>query len=197
PNSLRRAGRDRSSGRRPRQGRPPRGRAPCPPGARSRRGSPRRWRGKSEARLVKSLSATAGKPLRRYGTRTLAIGGPIPDRIRPWLGLLLLALLVKAVLIALTLVEFGAAPAPLTVVVPPAYFPLVGYPEALFCALAFGAVLAARRQRWLVAGMLGGLAAAARLTGLALLPFLVIELFYARRSLREAWQVILAPALIV
>jgi hypothetical protein len=237
---------------------------------------------------VKSLSATAGKPLRRYGTRTLPIGGPLPDRIRPWLGLVLLALLVKAVLISLTLVEFGAAPDPLTalgrawdrwdaqhylylathgygatgdarnliaffplypalisamaatglpartaallisnvaglvaaivlyeiarqelrenaafraaaffVVFPTAYFLLVGYTEALFCALAFGAVLAARRQRWLVAGMLGGLAAAARLTGLALLPFLVIELLYVRRSLREAWQVILAPALIV
>ncbi len=237
---------------------------------------------------MKSLSATAGKPLRRYGTRTLPIGWPFADRIRPWLGLLLLALLVKAVLITLTLVEFGAGPDPLTalgrawdrwdaqhylylathgygaagdarnliaffplypalisaiaatglpartaallisnvagvvaaivlyeiarqdlrenaafraaaffVIFPTAYFLLVGYTEALFCALAFGAVLAARRQRWLVAGMLGGLAAAARLTGLALLPFLVIELLYARRSLREAWQVILAPALIV
>ena len=42
-------------------------------------------------------------------------------------------------------------------VFPTAYFLLVGYTEALFCALAFGTVLAARRQRWLPAGLLGGL----------------------------------------
>jgi hypothetical protein len=82
-------------------------------------------------------------------------------------------------------------------VFPTAYFLLVGYTEALFCALAFGAVLAARRQRWLFAGLLGGLAAAARLTGLALLPFLVIELYQARHTLRAAWQAILAPVVIV
>jgi hypothetical protein len=224
----------------------------------------------------------------------------VPDRIRPWLGLLALSVGVKAVLVTLTLVEFGAGPDPLTalgrawdrwdaqhylylathgysasgdarnliaffplypalisaiaatglpartaallisnvagmvaaillyeiaaapgveraaafprqdlrenaafraaaffVVFPTAYFLLVGYTEALFCALAFGAVLAARRQHWLPAGMLGGLAAATRLTGLALLPFLVIELVNARHALRAAWQAILAPVLIL
>jgi hypothetical protein len=237
---------------------------------------------------VKSLSATAGKPLRRYGTRTLPIVGLAPDRVRPWLALVLLALLVKVVVVTLTLVEFGAGPDPLTalgrvwdhwdaqhylylathgygatgdarnliaffplypalisaiaatglpartaallisnvagvvaaillyevarqdmrenaafraaaffVVFPTAYFLLLGYTEALFCALAFGAVLAARRQRWLFAGLLGGLAAAARLAGLALLPFLLIELFYARHTLRQAVQAVVAPALIV
>jgi hypothetical protein len=237
---------------------------------------------------VKSLSATAGKPLRRYGTRTLPIVGLAPDRVRPWLALVLLALLVKVVVVTLTLVEFGAGPDPLTalgrvwdhwdaqhylylathgygatgdarnliaffplypalisaiaatglpartaallisnvagvvaaillyevarqdmrenaafraaaffVVFPTAYFLLLGYTEALFCALAFGAVLAARRQRWLFAGLLGGLAAAARLTGLALLPFLLIEQFYARHTLRQAVQAVVAPALIV
>jgi len=210
------------------------------------------------------------------------------DRIRPWLSLVLLALLVKAVLVILTLTEFGAGPDPLTalgrawdhwdaqhylylathgysatgdarnliaffplypalisaiaatglpartaallisnvagviaaillyelarqdlrenaafraaaffLVFPTAYFLLVGYTEALFCALAFGAVLAARRRRWLFAGLLGGLAAAARLTGLALLPLLVIELFYARHTLRAVWQAVLAPVLIL
>ena len=237
---------------------------------------------------MKSLSATAGKPLRRYGTRTLPIGWLAPDRVRPWLGLVLLSLLVKVVVVTLALVEFGAGPDPLTalgrawdywdaqhylylathgygatgdarnliaffplypalisavaatglparsaallisniagvvaaillyevarqelrehaafraaaffVLFPTAYFLLVGYTEALFCALAFGAVLATRRQRWLFAGLLGGLAAASRLTGLALLPFLLIELFNARHTLRAAWQVILAPVLVV
>jgi hypothetical protein len=226
--------------------------------------------------------------------------GLTPDRIRPWLGLVLLSLLVKVVLVTLTLAEFGTGPDPLTalgrawdhwdaqhylylathgysatgdarnliaffplypaliraiaatglpartaallisnvagvvaaillyeiaaapgveraadsthqdlrenaafraaaffIVFPTAYFLLVGYTEALFCALAFGAVLAARRQRWLFAGLLGGLAAAARLTGLALLPFLLIELFYARHALRAVWQAVIAPILIV
>jgi hypothetical protein len=225
--------------------------------------------------------------LSRYRTRTLPIRGPAAERFRPWLSLLLLALLVKVVLITLTLIEFGAGPDPLTALgrawdqwdaqhylylathgyaasgdarnliaffplypalinavaatglpartsallisnlagivaaillfevarldlreraafraaafftlFPTAYFLLVGYTEALFCALAFGAVLAARRQRWLAAGMLGGLAAAARLTGLGLLPFLLIELFIARRTLRRAWQAIVSPLLI-
>jgi hypothetical protein len=249
---------------------------------------------------VKSLSATAGKPLRRYGTRTFPIVGLAPDRIRPWLALVLLSLAVKVVVVTLTLVEFGAGPDPLTalgrawdhwdaqhylylathgygatgdarnliaffplypalisavaatglparsaallisnvagvvaaillyeiaaapgveraavsprqdlrenaafraaaffVVFPTAHFLLVGYTEALFCALAFGAVLAARRQRWLFAGLLGGLAAAARLTGLALLPFLVIELVSARHTPRRVGQAVVAPALIV
>ncbi len=81
-------------------------------------------------------------------------------------------------------------------VFPTAYFLLVGYTEALFCALAFGSVLAARRQRWLWSGLLGGLAAASRLTGLALLPFLVIELLGVRRALHSLWQVIVPPLLI-
>jgi hypothetical protein len=81
-------------------------------------------------------------------------------------------------------------------VFPTAYFLLVGYTEALFCALTFGSVLAARRQRWLWAGLLGGLAAASRLTGLALLPFLTIELVAARRALRSLWQLIVPPLLV-
>jgi Gpi18-like mannosyltransferase len=82
-------------------------------------------------------------------------------------------------------------------VFPTAYFLLVGYTEALFCALAFGAVLAARRQRWTGAGMLGGLAAAARLSGLALLPFLIIEMVAARRRVAFRPEAALAPLLVV
>jgi hypothetical protein len=81
-------------------------------------------------------------------------------------------------------------------VFPTAYFLLVGYTEALFCALTFGSVLAARRHRWLASGLLGGLAAASRLTGLALLPFLAIELVAARRTLRSLWQLIVPPLLV-
>jgi hypothetical protein len=223
----------------------------------------------------------------RYRTPTPSIAGIPADRLRPWLSLLLLALLVKVVLVTLTLIAYGADPDPLTAlgrawdrwdaqhylylatngygtagdarnliaffplypalisavasvglpartaallisniagvvaaillyevalndadrkaawraaafftVFPTAYFLLVGYTEALFCALAFGSVLAARRQRWLWAGLLGGLAAASRLTGLALLPFLVIELLRVRRALHSLWQLIVPPLLI-
>ncbi len=229
----------------------------------------------------------AGRPSSRYGTPSPPIAGLPADRVRPWLTLLALALLVKVVLVTLTLIEFGAAPDPLAAlgqawnqwdarhynylathgygavgdarnliaffplypalisavsalglpartsallisnvagvvasillyevarvdghekaawraaafftVFPTAYFLLVGYTEALFCALTFGSVLAARRQRWLSSGLLGGLAAASRLTGLALLPFLAIELVAARRTLRSLWQLIVPPLLV-
>ena len=58
---------------------------------------------------------------------------------------------------------------------PTAYFLLVGYTEALFCALAFGTVYAARHRQWIASGLLGGLASASRLTGLALVPYLLVE----------------------
>jgi len=86
--------------------------------------------------------------------------------------------------------------AALFTVFPTAYFLLVGYTEALFCALAFGAVLAARRRQWLPAGALGGLAAATRLTGLALLPLLLLEIYAHRRSVKHAWQAAAAPLLV-
>ncbi len=237
---------------------------------------------------MRSLSDTAARPSSRYGTSIPSIAGIPADRVRPWLSLLLLALLVKIVLVTLTLIEFGAGPDPVTAlgqawdrwdarhyvylathgyatagdarnliaffplypalisavalvglpartaallisnvagvvaaillyevalvdgdrkaawraaafftIFPTAYFLLVGYTEALFCALAFGSVLAARRQRWLWSGLLGGLVAASRLTGLALLPFLLIELVLVRRALRSVWQAIVPPLLIV
>ena len=229
----------------------------------------------------------AGRPSSRYGTPRLPIGGLPPDRARPWVTLLGLALLVKAVLITLTLIEFGAGPDPFTAlgrawdhwdarhyvylathgygavgdarnliaffplypalisavsalglpartaallisniagvvaaillyeiarvdgreraawraaafftVFPTAYFLLVGYTEAVFCALTFGSVLAARHKRWLWAGLLGGLASAARLTGLALMPFLAIELLGTRRAARSLRQLIIPPLLV-
>jgi hypothetical protein len=235
---------------------------------------------------VSSPSEAARGPLRRYATRT-RLAGAWSAR-DPRVNLVLLALLVKAVLIGLTLALYGAGPDPLTAlgrlwdqwdaehylylaahgysasgdarnliaffplypaliaavaatglplrvaallisnisgivaaillyelarvdrdepqawraavfftVFPTAYFLLVGYTEALFCALTFGSVLAARRQRWLASGLLGGLAAAARLTGLALLPFLVLELWLARARLKALASFLLAPVVVL
>ena len=86
--------------------------------------------------------------------------------------------------------------AALFTVFPTAYFLLVGYTESVFCALAFGAVLCIRRRQWVWAGALGGLASATRLTGLALLPLLLLEMYACRRSLRTALATVIAPLLL-
>ena len=237
---------------------------------------------------MSSSGDTAAGPLPGYGTPT---SPPAVWRVsvpRPWLSLLILALLVRAVMIGLTLAAYGIGPDPLTALgaawdqwdakhylylaangyshsgdarnliaffplypalisavaaiglplrlaallisnlagiaaaillyevarldrpgnsafraaafftlFPTAYFLMVGYTEALFCAIAFGSVLAARRQRWVASGMLGGLAAATRLTGMALLPFLVVELWMARRTVIRAWHAVMPSLLIV
>jgi hypothetical protein len=48
---------------------------------------------------------------------------------------------------------------------PSAFFLLAAYTDSLFLALVLGAWLAARREKWLPAGLLGGLAALTRLQG--------------------------------
>jgi hypothetical protein len=54
-------------------------------------------------------------------------------------------------------------------------FLVAGYSEALFLAFALTAWVAARRQRWLLAGLLGGLAGTVRVTGLFLGAALIVE----------------------
>jgi hypothetical protein len=58
---------------------------------------------------------------------------------------------------------------------PTAYFLHIGYTEALFMALVLGSFLAARTDRWWLAGLLGGLAALTRINGLVLLLALPVE----------------------
>ena len=58
---------------------------------------------------------------------------------------------------------------------PTAYFLHIGYTEALFMALVLGSFLAARNERWWLAGLLGGLAALTRVNGLILIPALGAE----------------------
>ncbi len=237
--------------------------------------------------MLRSISDAARWPPSRYGTPSSLLAGIRSARVRPWLTLIALSLLVKVVIVTVTLVEFGASPDPLTAlgrqwdqwdaqhylylashgyatagdarnliaffplypaligtlaltglpvrlaallisnvagvaasillfevarhdgddrvawraaalftVFPTAYFLLVGYTEAVFCALAFGAVLATRRRCWLAAGLLGGLAAATRLTGLALIAVLALELYASRGTLKASWRVVVAPLLV-
>jgi hypothetical protein len=80
---------------------------------------------------------------------------------------------------------------------PTAYFLHIGYTEALFLALVLGSFLAARTDRWWLAGILGGLAALTRVNGLVLIPALAAEAatqWFARppaeRRLRMEWLAI-------
>ncbi len=58
---------------------------------------------------------------------------------------------------------------------PTSYFLHIGYTESLFLLLAISSVLAARRQLWLLAGVLGALTCLTRVNGLLLIPALFVE----------------------
>lgn len=58
---------------------------------------------------------------------------------------------------------------------PTAYFLHIGYSEGLFLALALACILAARRERWLLAGVLGAFCWMTRATGAVLVPTLAVE----------------------
>lgn len=80
---------------------------------------------------------------------------------------------------------------------PTAYFLHIGYTEALFMALVLGSFLAARTDRWWLAGLLGGLAALTRINGLILIPALAAEAYTqwllrpaSERKVRVEWLAI-------
>ncbi len=80
---------------------------------------------------------------------------------------------------------------------PTAYFLHIGFTESLFLALVLGSFLAARTRHWLVAGLLGGLAALTRINGLVLLLALPVEALTqwyddprVERRLRPEWLAI-------
>lgn len=58
---------------------------------------------------------------------------------------------------------------------PTAYFLHVGYSESLFLALGLGCILAARIDRWCLAGLLGAFCWMTRGVGIVLVPALAIE----------------------
>jgi len=70
---------------------------------------------------------------------------------------------------------------------PTAYFLHIGYTESLFLALALGSLLAARRNRWWLAGILGAFCWMTRATGIALIPTLAVEAVHQFRNTRR-WQ---------
>ncbi|MEO7674031.1 MAG: mannosyltransferase family protein [Pyrinomonadaceae bacterium] len=68
---------------------------------------------------------------------------------------------------------------------PTSYFLHIPYTESLFLALTIGSFLAARKKRWLIAGILGALAGATRINGLILIPALAFELWDEYRTTRK------------
>ena len=68
---------------------------------------------------------------------------------------------------------------------PTAYFLHIGYTESLFLALVLGCLLAARKQAWAVAGILGALACYTRVNGLLLGPTLLLEAWLQYRVTRR------------
>jgi hypothetical protein len=58
---------------------------------------------------------------------------------------------------------------------PTAYFLHIGYSESLFLALALGSIMAARREYWSIAGLLGALCWMTRPNGIILIPTLAVE----------------------
>ena len=95
-----------------------------------------------------------------------------------------------ALLHRLVLLDFGEDVAETTVMLvafcPVAFFFSAVYTESLFLALSVGAIYAARRERWLAAGLLGGIAAATRNGGVALILPVAVIYFYGPRTTGNA-----------
>jgi hypothetical protein len=79
-------------------------------------------------------------------------------------------------------------------VFPTSYFLHIGYTESLFLMLALSCVYAARRERWLIAGVFGALTCLTRANGLVLIPVLIVEAghqYLTTRRWRWQWLYIL------
>ncbi|MCO8277700.1 glycosyltransferase 87 family protein [Actinoplanes sp. TRM 88003] len=79
-------------------------------------------------------------------------------------------------------------------VFPMGFFLFIGYNESLFLLLVVGALYAARRGHWWLAGSLGALSSATRLFGLLLILPLAVE--YVRQVGRRPRRDVLALALV-
>lgn len=67
---------------------------------------------------------------------------------------------------------------------PVSYFFSLPLTESLFLLLTVGSFYAAKRERWLVAGLLGAVASATRVTGVLLFPALVLLYWETYRTLK-------------
>lgn len=123
-----------------------------------------------------------------YPLLVRGLGGSVPAAI----GLSTACMLVALVALhALTALELDREAARWTVIAlafsPMSFFLSAVYAEALFLALTVGAVLAARLDRWAWAGVLGGLAACTRSTGVLVLVALLLIGWRRARPRELAW----------
>jgi hypothetical protein len=110
------------------------------------------------------------------------VGSPLVAGILVSAGCFLGALVLLHRLAALELGASHARPTVLLVAFfPSALFFSAVYSESLFLLVSVGAFLAARRERWALAGALGGLAALTRNSGMLLLLPLAILFLYGPR----------------
>ena len=108
----------------------------------------------------------------------------------PLTGILLSNLLFLAGLVLLhrTVREFGQEEEEASRAVfylsifPTSYFFSLPFTESLFLCLTIGSIYAAKRERWMMAGLLGALASATRVNGVLLLPALAV--LYWQRARR-------------
>lgn len=71
------------------------------------------------------------------------------------------------------------------------------YSEAIFLLLAVAVFYAARKQKWWLAGILGGLASATRVFGILLLPALIIEAWQQKMPKRQfVWLLLISAGLL-
>ena len=133
-------------------------------------------------------------PLLVRGLSALAGGSPAASLLAAYLVSLAALLGALVLLHRLTVLELGPSVARSTVlllcVFPASLFLGAPYSESLFLLLAVGAFLAAREDRFALAGLAGAGAAATRSAGLLLLiPLLVIYLYGPRGAHRDATPV--------
>lgn len=68
------------------------------------------------------------------------------------------------------------------------------YTESLFLALIVWSYYAARKEKWLMTGILGAVASATRVIGVILLPVLLIEFLLKKKKLEiKHWPLVLIP----
>jgi Gpi18-like mannosyltransferase len=143
-------------------------------------------------------------PLYPLAMRAVAalFGGPTPQVLEV-AGILIsnACLLAAAVLlISLARLDFGRDVATRATwclfVFPASFFLSAIYAESLFLALSLGSMLAARRERWLLAGLLAGGAALTRPFGFVIAVPLAVEALVQWRAGGRPWRAVLGLAAI-
>lgn len=122
-----------------------------------------------------------------FGNSTLA--GVIISTLSFTLGLIILYKLVK-----LDYLEHIAKLTLIAILVfPVSFFFSFVYTEGLFFLLVVGSFYASRKHKWLLAGLLGGLASYTRFVGILLFPALILEWWTSKSKVKDLWPIFLVP----